>query len=104
MIEWLQENLSTILISAVIFGVLVAIIVRQVRMMLQGKSSCADCGSCGGACGGACAGSRACSPGAPQGVPQGIPASSPNPTPDEVPLVEGMGWTASEDEGGSASR
>ncbi len=101
MIEWLQENLSTILISAVIFGVLIAIIVHQVRMMLQGKNPCADCGgSCGGACGGACGGGCACSTGGAHGAP----AAGVSPASGEVPSVEGMSWTAAADEDKGASR
>ena len=53
MLLWLQENLSTILISAGLLLVVIAIIRSMVRDKKQGKSSCgANCAHCamGGTC------------------------------------------------------
>ncbi len=53
MLLWLQENLSTIVIGAVLLLVVIAIIRSMVRDKKQGKSSCgANCAHCamGGAC------------------------------------------------------
>ena len=53
MLLWLQENLSTIVIGAVLLLVVIAIIRSMVRDKKQGKSSCgANCAHCamGGTC------------------------------------------------------
>lgn len=53
MLSWLQEDLSTIVISAVLLLVVIAIIKSMVRDKKQGKSSCgANCAHCamGGTC------------------------------------------------------
>lgn len=53
MLTWLTENLATILICAVLIGVVTAVIVSMIRAKKQGKSSCGcGCGSCpmSGAC------------------------------------------------------
>lgn len=53
MLSWLQEDLSTIVISAVLLLVVIAIIRSMVRDKQQGKSSCgANCAHCamGGTC------------------------------------------------------
>ena len=53
MLSWLQEDLSTIVISAVLLLVVIAIIRSMVRDKKQGKSSCgANCAHCvmGGTC------------------------------------------------------
>ncbi|MGN0611572.1 MAG: FeoB-associated Cys-rich membrane protein [Ruminiclostridium sp.] len=53
MLEWISQNIATIIICAVLIGVVAAIIAGMVRNKLKGKSSCgcgcADCpmnGSC----------------------------------------------------------
>lgn len=47
MIGFIVDNLATILISAVIFGLFIGIIVKLVRDRRKGKSSCGcDCGHC----------------------------------------------------------
>ena len=53
MLLWFQEDLSTIVISAVLLLVVIAIIRSMVRDKKQGKSSCgANCAHCamGGTC------------------------------------------------------
>ena len=53
MLSWLHENQSTILISAVLLLIVIAIIRSMVRDKKQGKSSCgANCAHCamGGTC------------------------------------------------------
>ena len=53
MLSWLQEDLSTIVIGAVLLLVVIAIIRSMVRDKKQGKSSCgANCAHCamGGTC------------------------------------------------------
>ena len=53
MLAWLGENIATIIICAVLIGVVAAIIVRMVKNKKKGKSSCgcgcADCPA-GGSC------------------------------------------------------
>lgn len=47
MIGFIVDNLATILLSAVIFGLFIGIIVKLVRDRRKGKSSCGcDCGHC----------------------------------------------------------
>ncbi|WP_366934108.1 FeoB-associated Cys-rich membrane protein [Ruminococcus sp.] len=53
MLAWLTENIATMIICAVLIGVVAAIIVSMIRNKKKGKSSCgcgcADCpmsGSC----------------------------------------------------------
>ena len=53
MLSWFQEDLSTIVISAVLLLVVIAIIRSMVRDKKQGKPSCgANCAHCamGGTC------------------------------------------------------
>ncbi len=59
MLLWLQENLSTILISAGLLLVVIAIIRSMVKDKKQGKSSCgANCVHCAMGCGGSCHGRK----------------------------------------------
>ena len=59
MLLWLQENLSTILISAGLLLVVIAIIRSMVKDKKQGKSSCgANCENCAMGCGGSCHGRK----------------------------------------------
>lgn len=50
MISWIIENLSTLIVSAVLIAAVTAIIVSMVRGRKKGKSSCgcgcADCSLC----------------------------------------------------------
>ncbi len=47
MLQWLAENLGTILISAVLLAVTVSICVYLIRQKKQGKSSCGcNCAHC----------------------------------------------------------
>ncbi len=43
MLHWITENLSTILVSAVLLAAVVAVILHLIRQRKQGKSSC-GCG------------------------------------------------------------
>ena len=45
MIEWISQNVATIIICAALIGIVTAIIASMVRNKLKGKSSC-GCG-CG---------------------------------------------------------
>lgn len=51
--SWLISNLGTIIVSAILLGIIVAIVVIQVKHKKQGKSSC-SCGCAG------CAHAQAC--------------------------------------------
>lgn len=47
MFTWLYENLATIIICAVLAGVVAAIITKLVKDKKKGKSACGcNCGSC----------------------------------------------------------
>lgn len=47
MLEFIHNNIATIAVSALLFGVVVAIIVRLVKNKKQGKSSCGcGCSNC----------------------------------------------------------
>lgn len=47
MLEFIQNNIATVAISALLLGVVVAIIVRLVKNKKQGKSSCGcGCSNC----------------------------------------------------------
>ena len=50
MLNFLQENLPTILVSAVVLAAVVAVVVKMVRDKRKGKSSCScGCSGCPGA-------------------------------------------------------
>ena len=51
MLEFIAENLSTIIISAVVFAVIILDIVYLVRRKKQGKNIC-ECSGCNGSCSG----------------------------------------------------
>ena len=51
MLEFISQNLSTIMISAVVFAVIVLDIVYLVRRKKQGKNIC-ECSGCNGCCSG----------------------------------------------------
>lgn len=53
MFVWIMENMATIIISAVMLIVVMAIIVRMVRNKKKGRSSC-GCGCAGCAMNGSC--------------------------------------------------
>lgn len=47
MIEWLSENMSTIIISLVLFGIVLSIVYKIIKDKKQGKSSCGcNCAHC----------------------------------------------------------
>lgn len=47
MIEWLANNIATIIICAALLGIVAAIIVHMAKNKKQGKSSCGcGCSSC----------------------------------------------------------
>ena len=52
MLQWICENISTILVSLVLLAVVILIVRGMIRDKKQGKSSCGgNCASCGGCCG-----------------------------------------------------
>jgi len=56
MLLWLQNNLATILISAVILAVIAAIVLSMIKARKNGKPSCGcSCSGCSG-----CAHSASC--------------------------------------------
>ena len=60
MLHWITENLSTILVSAVLLAAVVAVILHLIRQRKQGKSSCGcGCSACAlrGSCHGGASGS-----------------------------------------------
>ena len=62
MLNWLVQNIGTILVAMVVIALCALIVRSMVRDRKQGKFSCGgSCGSgCGGNCGG-CSSKRACS-------------------------------------------
>ncbi len=47
MLQWLQQNIATILVAAVVFAVLALVVVKMVRDRKRGKTSCScGCGGC----------------------------------------------------------
>ncbi len=47
MLEWLANNLATIIICAILIGIVAAIIVHMVKNKKHGKSACGcGCSSC----------------------------------------------------------
>lgn len=53
MLAWLSQNIATIIICAVLIGIVAAIIVGMVRDKKKGKSSC-GCGCSGCSMSGSC--------------------------------------------------
>ena len=47
MFEWLLNNIWTIIICAVLIGIVAAIIINMIRKKRKGKSMVCNCGSCG---------------------------------------------------------
>ena len=45
--EWLSQNIGTIIICAVLLAIVAAIITGMVRKKKQGRSMVCNCGSCG---------------------------------------------------------
>lgn len=58
MLQWLSQNLATIIICMIIIAVVIAIIVKRVKDKKQGKSSC-GCGCSGCPMSSACGKSEA---------------------------------------------
>lgn len=51
MLQWICENISTILVSLMLLAVVILIVRSMIRDKKQGKSSCGgNCASCGGCC------------------------------------------------------
>ena len=48
MLQWIANNIWTIIICAVLIGVVAAIIIGMVRKKRQGKSVVCNCGNCKG--------------------------------------------------------
>ena len=46
--DWIASNIGTIIISAVLIGIVAAIIIYMVRKKKQGKSVACNCGCCKG--------------------------------------------------------
>lgn len=46
MLQWIAGNIWTILICAVLIGIVAAIIISMVRKKKQGKSVTCNCGNC----------------------------------------------------------
>ena len=46
MLTWLQNNMGTIAVAVIVFGLLVAIVVKMIRDKKRGKSSCCNCSQC----------------------------------------------------------
>ena len=47
MLQWLSENLATVIISLILLSVVALVIVKTVKNKKQGKSSCGcGCSSC----------------------------------------------------------
>ena len=48
MLQWIAENIGTIIICAVLLAVVSAIIVSMVKKKKQGRSMVCNCGGCSG--------------------------------------------------------
>ena len=47
MLQWIEQNLGTIAITAVLIVIVTSILVHEIRRKKRGKSSCGcSCGSC----------------------------------------------------------
>lgn len=46
MLTWLQNNMGTIAVAVIVFGLLAAVAVKMIRNKKQGKSSCCNCSQC----------------------------------------------------------
>lgn len=46
MIQWIISNIWTIIICAVLIGIVAAIIISMIRKKKQGKSVVCNCGNC----------------------------------------------------------
>ncbi len=54
MLEFIRNNMGTIIVSAVLLLVITAILINFIKNKKKGKSIICDCGSCGGCEGGSC--------------------------------------------------
>lgn len=50
MLAFLAHNLATILVAAVIFGGVAAVLLRGWRNLRSGRHSCSGCSGCSGCC------------------------------------------------------
>lgn len=48
MLQWIAENLWTIIICAVLIGIVAAVIISMVKKKKKGKSVVCSCGNCQG--------------------------------------------------------
>ena len=48
MLQWIASNIWTIVICAVLIGIVAAIIISMIRKKKQGKSVVCNCGNCKG--------------------------------------------------------
>ena len=48
MLQWIASNIWTIVICAVLIGIVTAIIISMIRKKKQGKSVVCNCGNCKG--------------------------------------------------------
>ena len=48
MLQWIASNIWTIVICAVLIGIVAAIIINMIRKKKQGKSVVCNCGNCKG--------------------------------------------------------
>lgn len=47
MLSWITANLSTIIVSIILLGIIVGIVVHMIKQKKQGKSSCGcNCSGC----------------------------------------------------------
>ncbi len=57
MIDWLFSNLSTIIVAALVFGLLGLLTRKMIKDKKAGKGSCAGCSGCS-SCNGCCMASK----------------------------------------------
>ena len=50
MLEFLTQNLATILVAAVIFAAVGAVLLRGWRNLRSGRGGCSGCSGCSGCC------------------------------------------------------
>ena len=46
MLTWLQNNMGTIAVAVIVFGLLAAVAVKMIRDKKQGKTSFGNCSQC----------------------------------------------------------
>ncbi|MGN0459791.1 MAG: FeoB-associated Cys-rich membrane protein [Ruminococcus sp.] len=53
MLEWLMNNISTIIVGMIVLAVIIAIVIRMIKNKKRGKTSC-NCGCSGCPMGDSC--------------------------------------------------